>query len=536
MRLGYKYSTNRLVIERSLHTLDGRERNRTMTFVNRKREIEILRSRLRLLIGGPWDNTSHLAILGLRRTGKTFLIRHFLDETIAKADVCVQYVDVSKIANSPRDFAKNYVRSALAAWTQRESDDLLELALETENRRVIERVSQFQSRIVVDGSNADIVRFAFDIHALLSDRKFVVTLDEFQEILALERFPDIANVDALLRASLQSLDHVLFILCGSYPTLLGNWLRSPDRFLFGHFSVVSVGEFCKADTYALADAIADDLTRRDRSDIYRYSCGNPYLATILARQKQLSGQAVADIFKGEVFRSTGSLYSYFEYLFHDSLSKVPGGGIMREVAKQLALAGTALTAPEVARRINKSTEEVHTALRGLAEIDLIYEHERQYHFRSLPFRFFLAYRYMGLEQYEYAKSHYYEQKLRELNERFCRVSEELGHSKEFELLHQIREHQGQSLWGTRIPHFKQLQKGVECQGGEVDVLGATRRGKLWAFELKWTQKRVGEKEIERFLSKLEAHRYVYVSRMGFTEGARSRYAAEKHICLVQPPA
>lgn len=186
------------------------------------------------------------------------------------------------------------------------------------------------------------------------------------------------------------------------------------------------------------------------------------------------------------------------------------------------------------KTLKKSIEEIHTALNSLCRIDIIYSQNKRYYFRNIPFKFFLRYKYLGLEQYEYEKSGYYVQKIKELDESFRKVSSELGGAKELELYYIIAKNQGNKFWGIKIPHFKILKKGHLEQGKEFDLYGVTLRGKVWVFELKWKEKLTGIKEVQTFLKKISAYKYVFISKSGFTEEVMKQYKEHKHVYLLLP--
>ena len=115
--------------------------------------------------------------------------------------------------------------------------------------------------------------------------------------------------------------------------------------------------------------------------------------------------------------------------------------------------------------------------------------------------------------------------LKDLQERFSRVTTELGRAKEFELYYFVESHQGREVGDCRIPHFQRIIKNYLLPDGhEVDLFAIDAES--WAFEMKWRGKRVGQKELEMFLKKIKADHYVFVSASGFTP--ESREFAKKH--------
>jgi len=501
-------------------------------FVNRKNELERLSGQLALFRAGNWDNTCHLAVLGLRRTGKTFLIKHFLNHVVDRNEANPVYVDVSKVANSPRDFARSLVLACLQSVTDSRSSDLLDLALRTGNNDLVRAIDRFQRETLASADNTTMFGAAFTVLRELTESKWVVALDEFQDILGLERFRGIRSIDALFRAHLQEVENVFFLLSGSFPTIMAKWLSDEKKYLFSHFSMVQLSEMTRDASFDLVTSRLGALPHEVKRQFYIYTCGNPYLLAVFAREYRLRERPVADIFREQVFDSAGVIYNYYTYLLDESLKMARGEGVLKETLKVMSLADDALSAPEISREQGRSLEEVHAALNELARVDLIYREDRRYFFRVIPFRYFLRYRYLGLEQYEYEKDEYLRSQVSQLLEAYNRTASELGRAKEFELYYHVARAQGRSLWGIRVPRFRAIEKNVDTGHGEVDLLAVTRRGKRWAFELKWRNKACGVKDIEKLLAKADADRYILVSRKGFTAAAHAAFEAKKQIALI----
>jgi hypothetical protein len=67
---------------------------------------------------------------------------------------------------------------------------------------------------------------------------------------------------------------------------------------------------------------------------------------------------------------------------------------------------------------------------------------------------------------------------------------------------------------------------------QFDALGETAQGNKWIVEIKWRNKRVGKKEVERlsnFARDLDAQGWL-ISRSGFTVEAL-KYAEKTHVFL-----
>ena len=78
-----------------------------MIFVNRKNELELLQNKLDIFKNSFWQNTYHLAFLGLRRTGKTYLVKYFYSQVIKKyKNINIIFVDISKLTENIKYFCE----------------------------------------------------------------------------------------------------------------------------------------------------------------------------------------------------------------------------------------------------------------------------------------------------------------------------------------------------------------------------------------------------------------------------------------------
>ncbi|MBT7066428.1 MAG: hypothetical protein HN919_09010 [Verrucomicrobia bacterium] len=503
-----------------------------MRFINRTVEIQRLRAQLELFQKGEWDNTCHLALLGLRRTGKTFLIKHFLDHAVEPQTAHRVYLDLSKSANSPRDFAQSMVRAALQAAAHSRSEEFLDLGLQVGGEDLIRAVDRFQRVTLASGDNAAMLNAAFTVFRELPDAKWVVALDEFQDILGLERFRGIDSMDALFRANLQELENVFFLISGSFPTIMKNWLSDESKYLFSHFSVIQISELTREASFELVTDRLGSVSLEVKRQLYTHTYGNPYLLSVFAREYRLRERPIDEIFKEQVFDSSGVIYNYFSYLLDQSLKLARGEGVLKETLKIMCLAEEPLSAPAISAELGKSLEEVHAALKELIRVDLIQCHERRYTFRVVPFKYFLRYRYLGLEQYEYERNTFLRSQVARLMEAYNRTSSELGRTKEFEIYYHVAGAQGKQLWGMKIPRFRTMEKNAHTDRGEVDLLATTPRGKRWAFELKWRNKACGVREVRALQAKTDADRYVMLSRSGFTAQAHDSFGADPAVALI----
>jgi len=78
---------------------------------------------------------------------------------------------------------------------------------------------------------------------------------------------------------------------------------------------------------------------------------------------------------------------------------------------------------------------------------------------------------------------------------------------------EIKQNHGTIRHNVKLPHFRIIQKNfytLRCE--RIDLYCETPREKRWVFTYNHSEQPIDEKEIERFLKKIKADQYVYVSK------------------------
>jgi hypothetical protein len=80
----------------------------------------------------------------------------------------------------------------------------------------------------------------------------------------------------------------------------------------------------------------------------------------------------------------------------------------------------------------------------------------------------------------------------------------------------------------RIPDFRKIDE-FKTRKKQVDLVA--ENNEKWVFELKWRNKIIGLDEVKVFLQKIEADKYVMISKSGFTKEALEFMDSNKELLL-----
>jgi len=528
-------------------------------FTNRRQELATLEYYHRNLIHGPVE---HVALFGLRRIGKTLLLKEFMRQLSAthSAEQPV-LLDFSVICSSPENFTLGFI-GFICYWLLEEGKSdpepflnpatLGSAVLKAGGNKLYEEIQPILQELQrARPDRQALLRQAFQFPrqaASTLDKKLVLICDEFQEIRTLENYPNSQNVVALLRAELQSQSVVQYILAGSAISVLAGLLSNPDSPLFAQFTRISVEPFDRESTQELANKL---LSEPLESDLYpllhSLTGGHPFYITVVARrvsylvdvvQRPISPDVVKQAFLVETLSPGGRIYDFCQYVYDLSLQKAKGYGALKSVLQILAQE-EGLTATQVARQLRVTSASASDYLRWLCEVDLVVEKDQAYYFRDPVLRFWVGNVIKGIEVSLTAEPLDLKGLIHRLDQQFQRVSEELGDAKESTVRELMRHFNGQSVseevFHTQgvvsLPVFKEVKDEVSPDG-QIE-LDATGEGpERWVVEVKWRNKRAGIKELEKLHRHAQERlaRGWFVSRSGFSADA-VQYAVENDIFI-----
>lgn len=528
-------------------------------FTDRETEIGQLKHALHSLLVG---SAEHVALFGLRRVGKTLLLKELMRQILLSENGIVPvYMDFSVLCSSPENFVTGYIGS-LCYWLLEKGQTDPELYLNTNTlpaalvRNGADDLLEDLQPILheLDRAKPDrqaLLRQAFRFPRQVVTRretKLVLGFDEFQEIRTLENFPDSHNVLSLFRSEIQNQSGTAYLLAGSAISILSHLLSHPDSPLFAQFTRLSIEPFPRSSTQALVNKLIPEELDSDLYPlIHSLTIGHPFYITALSRrlsylievvQRPASIDTVKQAFLIETLAPGGRIYDFCRYVYDLSLQKASGYGSLKAVLQILA-AEEGLTASQIGRRLRVTAATASDYLRWLCNVDLIQEKDHLYFFRDPVLRFWIGNVVKGIEVSLTAEPLDLKALFRKLDEQFQRASEELGIAQESHIREILRSFQGQEANGgwfgqkerIRLPSFQSVHSYKSKDGQvELDAIAIEASGRNWVVEVKWKNKRAGRKELEKLLRHAQEHNAQgwYISKAGFTSEAE-RFAASQGL-------
>jgi AAA+ ATPase superfamily predicted ATPase len=495
----------------------------------------------------------HVALFGLRRIGKTLLLKEFIRRTLVESSgVAPVYMDFATLSSSPENFSLGYV-GQICYW--------LLLRGEGDASPFLNAGSLFGALFQNNGADLyplvepllhelekarpdrqALLRLAFHFPqeaARIRQRSLTLIFDEFQEIRTLTHYPNSQNVLALLCAEIQAQSGMFYILAGSAVSVLTDLLSNPNSPLFAQFTRLPVEAFNRESAAMLARKLTNDQAPTDLLPlIHSLTNGHPFYITALCRrlmnmvevaQCPLNADTVKQAFLTETLAPHGRIYDFCRYVYDLSLQRAAGYGALKAVLQILATED-GLSASQIARKLRVTSGTANDYLRWLREVDLVSDREHAYYFRDPVLRFWVANTISGVEVSLTAEPLDLVSLMRRLDAQLQRVSEELGVAQESRIRELMRQFDGQvvdgSIFGVSdpvtLPKFERVSEYTSPDGQvQLDAVARASVGVKWFVEVKWRTKRVGNKELARLLAHVqaEAAQGWFISRARFTEEA-----------------
>lgn len=499
-------------------------------FFDRENIIETYKSKIEIFLSGKWQNTYNLAFLGLRRTGKTFLIKELLNHH--SKDIHTFYFDLSNLNTTPLNFSNEIIYKLFSGIDSKNYSDLDEIRIGVQDKDILDAIKNHQN-IIKKWTNFQIIDSTFNIITVLSKHyKLIIAFDEFQDLLDFRNFKDLKNIDSMFRSHLLNQNNVFYIISWSYPEIIKDLILNPRNKLYSHFEVFEIWNFDKKTSLLYSKYLNPDLDTKTQKNLFDATNWNPYLLSILS-PKIVNPDSFDDIIKKELFNNKWQIYNHFLYILESSISKIWKTWTMNAILKEISI-NESMKIIDLSNELWISSQLILKELKKLKNISILFrDNDKNIKFRDYLFRFFCYYYYSWYETFELDSGKYYKDKIEELENKLSKTLSELGKTKEFELYYEIKENQG-TLWKwIELPKFNIIKKNYYTEfWDELDLYAETMRWKMWVFELKYKTKQIWNKEIEKFLNKIKSDKYVYISKSWFSDNIDEKYIKNKDLSLI----
>ena len=367
----------------------------------------------------------NVAVLGYRRIGKTSILNK-VERRLASQNIIVVRFDVKKNIGAPETFFKRLNVEIFNAYIShiskgkkfktlagRFGSQVVQTITGVLSKKRLKGVS-IETSVSADGTIAITPKIEFadgreppdyqkvmetifstaKVFAEESNTRFVIMLDEFQDIIKLRRYSGLRNIIDQFRSVMQERGtKVSYLICGSHVHTLKEFLYRGDSSVFMHFKEYSVHELKYEnalklfESYALARGIKERRGEKEiralAEEAYKIVGGHPfYLMSLAEAWDEKRKEKIEETFERELRSPIGSLRLYEEYVLSEDLGEAQGGPALRTILQFLASSrrNNASTVPlsgtEIANLLNRPFQQIESYLTELTKFDVITKNEK----------------------------------------------------------------------------------------------------------------------------------------------------------------
>lgn len=389
--------------------------------VDRKTEIEYLKSRMMLT-----SLNYNVAVIGYRRIGKTSILLKIKDIFAKHKKFVVVYFDVKKNMGEPKIFLSRLSKTIFDAYLEKLS------TTQKLNAKTSKFASTLIPRLVSAMTSKSIKSIGFDVTpagtvspkidfepkvldyssyflsvlqtptALASESKlkFVVILDEFQDLVALNRYPGLKNIFDLFRSVIQDRGNVSFVVSGSRVHMLEAILgKGGSSSLFVHFERLVVKEMDESDSKILFEKYLKARKMKPSGntakEAYELVGGQPFYLMAMAEAWK-EGEDATQTFNRILTDPLGSLKLYAEYVLSEDLNAATGGPILRTILRALSDSDKGYSYSEISKKTSIPMDTLSRYMPSLEDADLIVQKQKLFRIRDRVVREYLRLEVMEL--------------------------------------------------------------------------------------------------------------------------------------------
>lgn len=388
--------------------------------IDRKDECDYLLERLR-----SKKISYNIALLGYRRIGKTSIILKTQSHLDKDPNFVTVYFDVKHHMSEPKTFLNRLEKAIFDAYVAKlnvsakirtKTSKSLEIFSHIKDALASKKIKSVSASIGTDGVITPSVEFGekqvSDYSSLFlsvlqtptafadkSALKFVIILDEFQDLHKLDRYPGLKDIFGLFRSIIQQRgNNVSFVISGSRVHMLENILGSGESSLFVHFQILKVEEMDEENSIKLFNAYLKARKLKPNNAVSKKAFdlvgGQPFYLMALADRWNPKTD-IEDEYKHSLTDSLGSLKLYADYLLSEDLGEVQSGPMSKTILQVLASKG-GCSISELAKEIDTPLTKLPRYIDPLSDADLILKKDGKYYIRDNILRDYLKFQLESL--------------------------------------------------------------------------------------------------------------------------------------------
>ena len=326
----------------------------------------------------------NIALLGSRKCGKTLIVKEHLKNV---KDAVPIYIDFEKISLNPENFSVEFVGNIIFHFLKKPPVEykkylLLENLIKSENelksKNSFSLIKTIENELLkIKPDQRALVDTAFKFSETLAKEnniKFLIVLDNFENIFDLNNFSQIKDVLSLLNLEAENVRYI------ATSSAIKQSLASLKK-----FECYEIKNLERKESIELSESI---IGKNDKAneEIFKLSWGHP-LINILISNKYNEIKDVKKAFLIELLQKDNSIYDYCFDSLNNYYNRARGQTLLKTILR--VVANEELRLSDIAKKIYRSAPVTKSILERLMEVDVIYKKDNKFYFTDNVLRVWL---------------------------------------------------------------------------------------------------------------------------------------------------
>ncbi len=338
------------------------------------------------------NSGKNIAILGARKSGKTLIVKEHLKNV---KDVVPVYIDLEKISLNPENFSAEFIGNIVFYFLKKPLseyrnylllDTLLKVEHELKSKNSFSLIKTIENELLkIKPDQKLIVESAFKFTEALAkenNKKFLIILDNFENLLDLNNFSQVKDVLSLINFNSKEVQYI--VTSSAIRQLLA----------LEKFECYEIKNLEKNEATDLITSIIEKPEQKIIDEIYALSKGHPFIM-ILTSKKYNEIKDVKKSFLIELLQKNNSIYNFCNDSLYYYYNRARGQTLLKTILK--AVANEDLRLSEIAKKIYRSAPVTKSILERLMEVDIIYKKDNKFYFSDNVLRLWLKLISQGYE-------------------------------------------------------------------------------------------------------------------------------------------
>ncbi len=370
---------------------------RKLESVDREYYLDILKRNTNSFIKGDVKN---IALLGSRKSGKTFIVKEHIKNIKDIKELVPVYIDLEKISLNPENFSIEFIGNILFNFLNRpitEYKEFLHLnsLLKFESQLSKDSFSLIKTidneLLKIKPEQKLLVQTAFDFIQILAkenNKKFLVILDNFDNIFDLNNFSQIKDILSIINFNSQN---VCYVVTSSAIKECISRLKN--------FDCYEIKNFDKKEIFNLVESFFGKKevdNEKISGEVFSLTNGNLYITLLLLKKLSVDKNvSLKRTFLIELLKKKNAIYDYCNECFNYYYNHARGQTLLKTILK--VVAKDELRLSEIAKHIYRSAPVTKSILERLMDVDIIYKKDNRFYFSDNVLRLWIKLTSQGYE-------------------------------------------------------------------------------------------------------------------------------------------